>query len=105
MVVHHPLLLRGVHSVATTTYKGSLVHQLIRAGVGLLVAHTNADVAAPGVSDALAARLDLVDVVPLGRCGQPGPAGPADPAAHAVRLHRPRRGAAAGHGRRGTGRR
>src|SRR5262245_33435049 len=30
MVVHHPLLLRGVHSVATTSHKGSLVHRLIR---------------------------------------------------------------------------
>ena len=45
MVVHHPLLLRGVHSVATTTYKGAVVHRLIRAGIALYVAHTNADVA------------------------------------------------------------
>jgi dinuclear metal center YbgI/SA1388 family protein len=65
MVVHHPLLLRGVHSVATTSYKGAVVHQLIRAGIALYVAHTNADVATPGVSDALAARIGLVDVVPL----------------------------------------
>lgn len=68
MVVHHPLLLRGVHSVATTSYKGSLVHRLIRAGVALYVAHTNADVAGPeplpGVSDALAARLRLAEVRP-----------------------------------------
>ncbi len=62
MVVHHPLLLRGVHSVATTTYKGAVVHRLIRAGIALYVAHTNADVASPGVSDALAARLGLEDV-------------------------------------------
>jgi dinuclear metal center YbgI/SA1388 family protein len=62
MVVHHPLLLRGVHSVATTTYKGAVVHRLIRSGIALLVAHTNADVASPGVSDALAARLGLLDV-------------------------------------------
>ncbi|MDT5027590.1 MAG: hypothetical protein QOE61_4016 [Micromonosporaceae bacterium] len=65
LVVHHPLLLRGVHSVATTSYKGSVVHRLIRAGIALFVAHTNADVAEPGVSDALAARLDLNDVRPL----------------------------------------
>jgi len=65
MFVHHPLLLRGVHSVATTSYKGALVHRLIRAGVALYVAHTNADVAVPGVSDALAARLGLLDVRPL----------------------------------------
>jgi putative NIF3 family GTP cyclohydrolase 1 type 2 len=59
------LLLGGVSSVAPTTYKGRLVHRLIRAEVALFTAHTNADVAAPGVSDALAARLGLVDLRPL----------------------------------------
>src|SRR6185503_16787223 len=39
IIAHHPLLLRGVHSVAATTYKGSVVHQLIRAGIALHVAH------------------------------------------------------------------
>jgi dinuclear metal center YbgI/SA1388 family protein len=65
IVAHHPLLLRGVSSVAPTTYKGRIVHRLIRAGIALYTAHTNADVAAPGVSDALAARLGLVDLRPL----------------------------------------
>jgi dinuclear metal center YbgI/SA1388 family protein len=65
IISHHPLLLRGVHSVATTTYKGSVVHQLIRAGIALLVAHTNADVADPGVSGALAGVLDLREARPL----------------------------------------
>ena len=65
IIAHHPLLLRGVTSVAPTTYKGRLIHQLIRAGIALYTAHTNADVANPGVSDALAARLGLVDLRPL----------------------------------------
>ena len=65
MITHHPLLLRGVSSVATTSYKGAIVHGLIRAGIALFVAHTNADVASPGVTDALAERLGLVDVGPL----------------------------------------
>jgi dinuclear metal center YbgI/SA1388 family protein len=65
IVAHHPLLLRGVSSVAPTTYKGRIVHRLIRAGIGLFTAHTNADVADPGVSDALAARLGLLDTRPL----------------------------------------
>jgi dinuclear metal center YbgI/SA1388 family protein len=65
LFTHHPLLLRGVSSVAPTTYKGRIVHQLIRAGVALYTAHTNGDVASPGVSDALAARLGLLDVRPL----------------------------------------
>lgn len=71
IVAHHPLLLRGVSSVAATTYKGRIVHQLIRAGVALYAAHTNADVANPGVSDALAARFGLRDLRPL----RPVPAG------------------------------
>jgi dinuclear metal center YbgI/SA1388 family protein len=65
IIAHHPLLLRGVHSVATTSYKGSVVHHLIRAGIALLVAHTNADVAEPGVSGALAAALELREIRPL----------------------------------------
>ncbi|MFK3981944.1 Nif3-like dinuclear metal center hexameric protein [Micromonospora sp. NPDC050397] len=75
IVAHHPLLLRGVSSVAPTTYKGRIVHQLIKNDVALYVAHTNADVAQPGVSDALAARLGLVDLRPL------RPAAPGSPAA------------------------
>ncbi|MGW0505490.1 Nif3-like dinuclear metal center hexameric protein [Micromonospora sp. NPDC003241] len=65
IIAHHPLLLRGVSSVAPTTYKGRIIHQLIKADVALYVAHTNADVAVPGVSDALADRLGLTDLRPL----------------------------------------
>lgn len=65
VIAHHPLLLRGVTSVAPTTYKGRIVHRLIRATVALYTAHTNADVAYPGVSDSLAARLGLVEPRPL----------------------------------------
>lgn len=65
IIAHHPLLLRGVSSVAPTTYKGRIVHQLIKHDVALYVAHTNADIANPGVSDALAARLGLVGLRPL----------------------------------------
>jgi dinuclear metal center YbgI/SA1388 family protein len=65
LVTHHPLLLRGVHGVPLTDYKGALVARLLTSGVALYVAHTNADVASPGVSDALAAALGVVDTVPL----------------------------------------
>jgi putative NIF3 family GTP cyclohydrolase 1 type 2 len=59
LLAHHPLLLRGVDTVAADTPKGALVHRLLRAGSALFTAHTNADAAAPGVSDALADRLGL----------------------------------------------
>ncbi|HET6740826.1 MAG TPA: Nif3-like dinuclear metal center hexameric protein [Kribbella sp.] len=65
LVTHHPLLLRGVNSVAATTPKGRVIHDLIRAGVALHVCHTNADNANPGVSDALAAAIGLRDTRPL----------------------------------------
>ena len=65
LVAHHPLLLRGVTAIPTTTSKGRTLHRLIRAGAALFVAHTNADAADPGVSDALAARLDLGETRPL----------------------------------------
>lgn len=65
IVAHHPLLLRGVDTVAASTTKGRLIHRLIRGGCALFTAHTNADSAAHGVSDALAERLGLTDTVPL----------------------------------------
>jgi dinuclear metal center YbgI/SA1388 family protein len=65
LVTHHPLFLRGVHGVATTTAKGRVVHELMGAGCALFVAHTNADAAAPGVSDALARVIGLEDLRPL----------------------------------------
>lgn len=74
ILAHHPLLLRGVNSVAATTPKGRVVHDLIRAGTALHVCHTNADNANPGVSDALAAALGLRDTRPL----KPLPEAPMD---------------------------
>ncbi len=65
VLAHHPLLLRPTSSVAATFPKGRVVHQLVRAGVALYTAHTNADSARPGVSDALARVLGLVDLEPL----------------------------------------
>jgi dinuclear metal center YbgI/SA1388 family protein len=59
LLAHHPLLLRGVDTVAASTAKGALIHRLIRSGRSLFTAHTNADSASPGVSDALARALGL----------------------------------------------
>jgi len=65
MLVHHPLLLRGVTSVAEDRYKGAALARLIRAGCGLIAAHTNADVVETGTSAVLADRLGLVAVIPI----------------------------------------
>ncbi|MGW3151466.1 Nif3-like dinuclear metal center hexameric protein [Streptomyces sp. NPDC001177] len=65
LVTHHPLYLRGTTTVAASTFKGRVVHTLIKNDIALHVAHTNADTADPGVSDALAGALDLRVVRPL----------------------------------------
>lgn len=65
LLVHHPLLLRGVHTIAEDTAKGSLLASLLRGDCALLAAHTNADAPEGGVSDVLAERLGLEDAAPL----------------------------------------
>jgi len=61
VVVHHPLLLKAVHSVAATSPKGRVVHGLVRGDCALFCAHTNADAPAHGVNEALAEVLGVVD--------------------------------------------
>lgn len=74
LVTHHPLFLTPVNGVPATGWKGRVVHDLIGAGVALFTAHTNADVAVGGVSDALAQALGLRVTGPLRQL----PAGPRD---------------------------
>ena len=65
LITHHPLLLKGVTSVAANTAKGKAVHRLIESGTALLTVHTNGDSAVGGVSDVLADALGLKNVAPL----------------------------------------
>ncbi|MFN3602159.1 MAG: Nif3-like dinuclear metal center hexameric protein [Dietzia sp.] len=69
LLVHHPPLLRGVHSIAADTPKGRLLHRLVAGGCALYSAHTNADSARPGVNDALAETLGLTPGRPLAPTG------------------------------------
>jgi len=71
LLVHHPLLLRGVTTVATDRYKGAALTRLIRGHCALLAAHTNADVVETGTSATLAAKLGLLDVRPIEPAANP----------------------------------
>jgi dinuclear metal center YbgI/SA1388 family protein len=73
LITHHPLLLRGVTSVAADRFKGAVVHELIEHRCALLACHTNADSAPDGVSDAVARAAGLTATTPLA----PHPADPA----------------------------
>jgi dinuclear metal center YbgI/SA1388 family protein len=98
LVTHHPLFLKGVHGVAATTPKGRTLQTLTRSGCALLTAHTNADQAVGGVSDAMAHALGLTGVAPL----LPAPGEPHDkvivfvPDADADRVRAALAGAGAG---------
>ena len=72
LVTHHPLFLKAVHGFAATTPKGRTLMALAGAGCALLAAHTNADQAVGGVSEAMARTLGLADAEPIVRA-------PADP--------------------------
>ena len=74
IVTHHPLYLRGTTTVAADTVKGALIHRLIKHDIALYTAHTNADVADPGVSDALARAVGLTGAL---RPIRPSPDDPA----------------------------
>lgn len=65
LLVHHPLLLRGVTSVASDRYKGAVLTKLIRGNCALIAAHTNADVVQTGTSGIFAAKLGLVETRPI----------------------------------------
>lgn len=59
IIAHHPLLLRAVTSLAEHQSKGHLVARLIRAGVALFTAHTNADAVDGGTSETLGRALGV----------------------------------------------
>ena len=72
LLTHHPLLLRGVHTIAEETGKGSLLADLIRGDCALICAHTNADQPEGGVSAVIAEMLGLAHAVPLTPAEGPG---------------------------------
>jgi len=65
LVTHHPLMLRGVTTVAADTAKGAVVQALAEAGIALANFHTGADSAADGVADALARAVGVEPLAPL----------------------------------------
>ena len=60
LITHHPLYLRGTHTVVTTDAKGRWTTRMIKAGLAQFSAHTNADVAAStgALADLLGVRVN-----------------------------------------------
>lgn len=72
IVAHHPVMncaWSPVQTIRDDGPQGRLLLGLIRSGVSAICMHTNLDAAQGGVNDALAARLGLEDIEPLGEDG------------------------------------
>lgn len=65
LLVHHPLIFRPQKSIRADDPAGRLQIDLIRAGIGLVAAHTNLDRVHCGTNGALASILDLADTAPV----------------------------------------
>ncbi|HUH06498.1 MAG TPA: Nif3-like dinuclear metal center hexameric protein [Egibacteraceae bacterium] len=65
VIAHHPLLFRPLARLVPETAAARLTLRAARAGIAILAAHTNLDVAIGGTSDPIAEILDLRDVRPL----------------------------------------
>lgn len=67
ILTHHPLIFRPLKALRTDDPVGSLAVEAAKLGVAVISCHTNLDVVAPGVSDALAAALGMADGEPLAK--------------------------------------
>jgi dinuclear metal center YbgI/SA1388 family protein len=65
LVTHHPVVYSPLKSVRPDLPSSRPAYELIRMGVAVISAHTNADVAPRGVSFAMARRLGLRGIRPL----------------------------------------
>jgi dinuclear metal center YbgI/SA1388 family protein len=65
LVTHHPVIYSPLTSIRTDQIASAAAHELVRMGVAVISAHTNADVAPRGVSHALARRIGLQKIRPL----------------------------------------
>lgn len=74
IIAHHPLVFRPMKNLLTSAPAGRLVTDLVRAGMNLIVAHTNMDCAPWGTNQVLAEACGLEVTDPLR-------AAPLDPAA------------------------
>jgi dinuclear metal center YbgI/SA1388 family protein len=68
---HHPMLLRGVTSIAEDTAKGKVLSELVRSNIAVYAAHTNADSVETGTSAVIAKALGLINSRPLSQSALP----------------------------------
>jgi dinuclear metal center YbgI/SA1388 family protein len=65
VITHHPLIYRPLSSITVGDPVSKRVIKLVQAKISFFVMHTNFDTAPGGMNDVLAAKLGVIDTVPL----------------------------------------
>ena len=65
IISYHPVIWDGLKDV-TADGSGSIVYELVRAGISVYSIHTSLDVVAGGVNDGLAEMVGIIDAKPIG---------------------------------------
>jgi len=72
IVTHHPMMIEPRRNLLENDREGWLISRMVCAGISLISAHTNLDLAPGGINDVLAERCGLTDITGEGyvRCGR-----------------------------------
>ena len=62
LIVHHPLIFKGIKNVHTGNTTGKIITKAIQSQLSIIAAHTNIDHAENGLNDYLSNLLELVNV-------------------------------------------
>lgn len=65
IITHHPVIFKPLASILTNDPSGKLLQKALANNLNIIGCHTNLDSALDGVSDVLAKRLGLEDLIPL----------------------------------------
>ncbi|MDW7772382.1 MAG: Nif3-like dinuclear metal center hexameric protein [Desulfobulbaceae bacterium] len=65
VITHHPIIFHPLKSLCFEQPDGQFIRRAIRKKINVISCHTNLDSVFPGVSDALATRLGLINTEPL----------------------------------------
>lgn len=70
ILTHHPFFFHPLKSINTATPQGKFLKKALQHDIAVISCHTNLDIIATGVSDALADMVELQDTAPLAAAGK-----------------------------------
>lgn len=65
LLTHHPFLFKPLKIIDFSSIEGSMIFKAARAGLSIVSAHTNFDIARNGLNDVLAEKIGLCDISPM----------------------------------------